>query len=741
MKWRIAERRKRIADYWARKVVHWRLRVMVFARRLLAGIAGVAVSLFASALAAALLLIPQLRSIADAFHPLEAILSQIGATYGTILALVLTVSLIPIQRAAEVWSPSIVRLYRRDPVAYVTFVSLGVLCVASFFLAVRGLAAVPASFVLALSLAALGISLDLLRWYHGHVCRLLDPTHATSLALKQAKQAIDQMKTLVTGMAQLQHQRLSSEQKSEVSLELIESTVYPRIPGYPNSVNSWTHDLAEIAMKAVARGEKLLAKTAVFAVAELTVHYLSARKHNLTLTPAPEVMFPAATSDVAAVTDRAYEALQEVSRAAVAHSDEATAIRVSEAYQAIAIHTANLEARAFNEHTAPLAHGPIYYAFACVKHAQSKELDEVVFQSAAILAKVSRAIPKDVVETDIHIPVIDGLFEIAIYLYGTRNFALAEEVNGHYFSILAHLVQQEDFYFEDVLRHVLEKLEALAPLAILSETRAGRLSIVRPLGKAYGLVNHNSLGYLFDQAATLAKVDADRQWINPYHDLIDIADIIADHLRNVAENNEFGDSSLLREIDCLIKHISTTISQMVDPPLRPDHGDEDELVSKLLWILAFYWVAFRGKKHVSKLRADDCGDSLAFIGLLFLERGHPDVLKACISNIRSILESYCEIAQPPENYAIGDLLAHLWGIRMVLVARGDAALTQEVDQALTTKPRGLTDERWQTDQQAIERRREQLEERLAEATGHWGRPDSAEALIRRLLRNPQGAAH
>ncbi len=738
---RLAQIRRRCANYWATHIVQWNLRLALFGGRLRGWIGALAVSLFSCAIAAAVLLVPRLREMTDSFQPLEAVLSQLGATYGTILALVLTLSIIPIQRAAEVWSPSIVRLYRRDPVTYVTFVALGVFCAASFLLTVRGLFPVPVSVVLALSLSVLGISLDLLRWYHGHVCHLLDPIHAVNLSLKEANQAIDRTKAHVTRISRLQHQLLDAEQQRVVRVEAIESTIYPRIPGYPSSINSWINDLAEIGIKAVARGEKLLGKTAVFAIAKLTRYYLSSRKFNLTLSPAPEAMFLAMTSDVNVVTDRAYETLQEVSRVAVTQGDEATAIRVSEAYMAIAIHLAHLDAPAFREGTAPLAFGPIYYAFACVKYAQSKGLDDVAFQSGGILSKAAESAPKDVAETDIHVPVIDGLAEIALHLYGKRSYGLAEEVNGHHFSILAQLLQRQDFYFDDVLRHVLEKMEMLAPLAIANESMAGRLSTVHPLGKAYGLVSPNSLSYLFERAAaTLPQLDAEREWINPYHDLIDIEDIVADHLRRMAENNEFGESFLLWEIDQSIKHISKVIAKILEHPLRQDHGDETELVDKFLWILAFYWVAFHGKKTVNARHADECCESLMFIGLQFLNRGRPEVLRSCISNISSIVESYCEIRRPADPYNIGDFFAHLWGIRMVLVARHNDALTHEIDRALSTKPRGLQDEEWQTAQEAIMLRRQQLEERLAQRGNRQGRPDSGENLLRKLLQETHDPA-
>ena len=319
-----------------------------------------------------------------------------------------------------------------------------------------------------------------------------------------------------------------------------------------------------------------------------------------------------------------------------------------------------------------------------------------------------------------------------MYLYGKRSFALAEEAVGHQFSILADMLQKKDSYFCDTLRYVLKKLALLAPLAIANEALAERITMVQPLGKAYGLDNTTSLGYLFEQAAnTLPYIDAGRDWINPYHALIDMADIIADHLRNIAESNEFGESFLIWEIDSLIKHIAIIIARIVDHPLRPDHGDEMKLVNKFTWILAFYWVAFTKKKSVSKQHADDVGDSLVFIGLLYFNRSwYPEVLKLTISHIRSILESYCEIAKSPDYYAIGDMLAHLWAIRMVLVARKNTAMTATVDEKLTTKPPALTDEHWKDAQHAILLRRKQKEKRVLDRDVS---AEEGEALAHRLL--------
>lgn len=695
----------------------------------------VAVTLFGCALATSIVLDPAFRRLADEFQPVESVLTQLGVIYGTILALVLTLSIIPIQRAAEAWSPSVVRLYRQDSGTYVTFLTLGILCVGSFALTVRGIPKIPTSLLLAGSIATLAASLDLLRWFHSHVCQLLEPRYAVTLSVRHAQSTVDGTQRTAARIARLQHRFLPLEHRQRVTVEELESAVYRQMPGRRNAVLSWINDLTEIAAKAVARGEKSLARYTVASIAALVNHYLNARKNNLVLVPAPEAMFLAEKSDVNEITDRAYEALQETCRIALRLGDEATGINVVEAYKSIAIHAANLGARAFRKHSSPLTFAPIHYALECSKYAQSKGLEEVPFQTAQSLAAIVPASPKDVSETDISIPVIDGLRDIAVYLYGKRLYALAEEVNGHLLTILRVLLERRDYYFEDTLRHVLEKVESLAPLALVNEALSPRLTTTYPLQKVYGLTNPDSLGYLFVRAAEiLPAVDPERTWLNPYRDLVDIMDVIAGHLRKIAETSEFGASFLLWEVDQFIKHLAKVlVGVVIDRPLRPDRADEQDIIGKLNWILAFYWVAFKGKTTVSERRADDCTESLGYIGLLFYSRGHVDVLRICASNISSILESYCEISKEPDKYVVGDILAHLWGLRLVLVRRGDAAVAlQDVDNILQAKPRSLNDERWQQAQEAILLRRRQLEERLQEDAGPM-RGDDAEDLLRRLL--------
>src|SRR6266542_3679805 len=723
--------RRRLSNSFAFRLAKWQLLTTLFWTRSKTLLGNVAISLFAVSAAALVLSLQALRLTLNNFSPLEAILAQLGATFGTILALVLTLSIIPIQRAGEVWSPAVVRLYRLDPATKAIFIVLGVLCVGSFLLAIKGLAGIPVSVAFAVAIALLGVSLDLLRWYHGHVCRLLEPNQAVDLVVDQARQTIDRMQTLISRGARLQHRSLDPAKQAEFSPEDLEPLIYRQLSNHPTAVTVWINDLAEIGGKAVARGDILLAASAVNALTQVTKHYLSARKQNLIFFPSAAAYFLASESDVSVVTGPAYEALQGISRKAVDHADHSSALRVSDAFQAIAIHTANLGARAFQKHSAPLTYAPLSYLLNSVKYAETKALDEVPFQSAQILASVVRSSPANVETTAISIPVIDGISDIAMYFYNKRAAGLAEYVVGHILTVLGHMLARHDFYFDAVLRHSLQKIESLAPFAILNESFAGPLNLSHALGKVY-----QALSDLFTTAATtLVKVDEQRDRVNPYSALVNIADIYSDHLRRLGEHNEFGNGFLLWEINYSIKHIASTIAYLIDHPIRPEHDDQPELVDKLKWILSFCWVAFSKKTTISQQRADEVSDTLAYAGILFYVRNYPDVLHSCVGHIRSIVESYCEVVTPPNDYAIGDLMSHLWALRLLTVHRNDVAMTALIDRALIQRPQALSEPQWQVAQEAIGRRRLQFEERVFDLNRRFDL-DSPEGLLHTLLPRP-----
>lgn len=691
-----------------------------------------AITLFAIVVAACVILVPPIHTAADQFEPVETILTGLGATYGTILALALTLSLTPIQRAGEAWSASILRLYRRDRVTHVTFVFFGVLCVTSFALAVRVPAVFPVSFILAFSLALLGLGLDLLRWYHAHVCRLLDPQRAVMIGLKEAKHAQNRLDRVVRRNSWLRHRKLFTKRKPAVPRELLESTIHLKfVSEYPEILVQPFDDLAEMALRALSREEKPLAKAAIDAIAELTNHYLSCRERNLTLYPAAKGAAVVNTSDVDHVIHPAYRLLRQISRAAVSAEDETTAIRVSYAFRSITVHTAKLAAPAFSPNTAPLSSVPLCHAFDCLKFAQSRGLEEVPYQSAAILTEMVYDLPKGIPFADLHASLVDGLHDIAVGFHSDGRFEIAEAVTKNQLLILSAL-SFEKAGFPEAVGMVFEKIALQVPLAIKNEKAVEPAEAYRPLKHAYDSTDMLSLAWRFgDALRCLYATEDEPAYRDQYAQVLRIAYVVADHLRRVAHDNEFGSSALLREIDGLVRHIAITVAEYIDNPAPFDQGNQDELARGFIGLLAFYPAAFRDKSAIHAPRMEQCCQTVAYIGLRFLLSARPDVLLHCVWCIESVIESYCRTAGEPDYSILIDVFAILSAAREVAAAWDCADIAAHLDGALA-HPSYLTDDQWEKVRNHIPSGRERILERLGELDDP-PRQDRVKTLLHELL--------
>ena len=194
------------------------------------------------------------------------------------VALVLSLSIIPVQRAAEVFSPSINRLFRQDRTTRFIFVTLAVLCLLSFALpTTTGI--LDGRVLLFMQIVIIALTLDLLRWYHRHTVRLLEPQEPLNRLVRAIKKYIDQIQQTVSRQARLQWGTLTEEQKRNNSPEDFESALYLKVfSRHSDYINALTSELAEIALKAVARGETRTAEFVVFGLAEIACYYIGKRK-------------------------------------------------------------------------------------------------------------------------------------------------------------------------------------------------------------------------------------------------------------------------------------------------------------------------------------------------------------------------------------------------------------------------------------------------------------------------------
>jgi hypothetical protein len=350
----------------------------------------------AGALLAGVLILPQTQAALRQFQNYHDVFIAAGGLIGTMLALVFSLSIIPVQRAVETFTASISRLYREGTPAQFIFVILAVFSLFSFMMAVNGIAGFHGATLFPVQIVLLGIALDLLRWHHRRVSQLLEPREAVNRLYQQIARHIDRTQRLVTRAARIQWRAQSPEHRASRSPEMMESGIYSLFPNSYTPVNNGTSELTEIALKAIARGETRTAEVAIAAMTNVARHYLDRRTGNLILIPSAAALFLVAEGDVKVVLTPIYDRLMDINRNAVSVKAETTCIHVISALGSIASYTASLKAAAFPTHEAPLTPMPIHYLRKCVKLAQRHELDDAALEGSHVLLQVAQSAPDNV---------------------------------------------------------------------------------------------------------------------------------------------------------------------------------------------------------------------------------------------------------------------------------------------------------------------------------------------------------
>ena len=428
------------------RILKWRLTSFTYAQKIGTHFSYCAVTIFGVVLVACLY-IPIAQYAITKFKNLDTIFIAIGGMIGTILALVFSLSIIPIQRAVETFSTSVTWLYRNDRTTQCIYIILAVFCLLSFAMSIDGIFNLQISKLLPVEIIMVAITLDLLRWHYRRISQMLEPGNAINQLSLRIMKYIDKTQQRISRLAQIQWWALPADQKKDQQKEQLESILYAAFRNYHLPINKWASELAEISYKATARNEIHTSEFAIYALKEVACNYLNCRKDNLILYPAKNALFLVNEADVSNILTPIYEHFLKINRNAVMSKDENTCIYLVKAFGAISNHTVILKSNAFRDNTAPLTHAPMYYLGECVGTAQRSSLDNVALQGSREILNVAKNTSDNVQSIDVHIPAIEGCYKIAVTFFITGKGILANEVLENMMTLAHHLLERKHVEF------------------------------------------------------------------------------------------------------------------------------------------------------------------------------------------------------------------------------------------------------------------------------------------------------
>lgn len=664
------------------------------------------------------------------FKDFDSLFINAATMIGTIIALIFSLAIIPIQRAVENCGSAVTKLYMEDRTTIITFLAMSGFCILFFIMGPMNIFELSHSRLFALLILLIAITFDILREYYAHIIQLLSPEEPIKRLKKQIKNYVDQVQKTNSALAESELKKIPKDKRTVNSKEDLEITLYYNISKRHYYVlNSSINRLLEILYKSISKVDYFTSELAIDAMTEIVCYYWDIRKNNLYLYWEPSV-FMVYGSDINTFLTPVYEHFRKANTIAVSLKAESVSIKLVKAYGDIVAHIATVGARKFPPNAIPLIYEPIGYLKMCVDVAQRQGFVDVALEGSRSILDATKKFPENT-ERTYYLTPIEEWNKIVINFLSVGNGYLANEVLKDIMNLLYHLFSQKHSQYDEILSKVLEKMKSLIPLLIANE----KPFLGSPFAP-YAIENPTSILYFIQKGAedicSLQKGDdkVDR-YLNSF---VKMNEVIQKHFRTIADAYDLSASFLFWYIVQTIKQTSIVYLKIIKHLQELGATEQiEKLINQILWYLSFFWASFAKASKFNLNHCEEACDALAYIGILYYDNGYIKVTENCISNLKSILNSYYEKTNNnPDPYKVADIFVDAWHINLLAESQKDEKLSGKVKE-LYLKPGIINPVKWDEIQEAFELRKRQLVEDLEESN-RFLLNDNATSLLGRLLK-------
>lgn len=546
---------------------------------------------------------------------------------GTALALVLSLSIVPAQKAADVFSTAILELYARDRKLWGVFATLALLTLVSAILGTDSTFGVHPRWTVAFQLIVLGVALDALRRFYLRTLDLLIPQTALTLVRKECERLTEVMARSARRLAHIVQVRGGKHNSLEPT-----AAQWLSFRSSPESKHliGWINQLEEFAHKALARRDTLAAKSALMTMATIGMHYADVRRDSIVLAPDFSGLMPTGVSDVEQVLNPIYESIKNLCEDAARQPNEAAVAACVQEFGKMAAHAMTIVHTQDDVwSTAPLSHSPVFYLKVCAAVAAKAQMDNALLAAVRAMVPFFGKISDRVQTVEAEAMAIDCLFEIALASYARRSYVPADEAARIMITVARHELKVRDFGYNRGLRTILSNLAALVPFEVVAEKTGQRTMQVFAPYTATGLRT------LLIEEANKIKPEP-RSWVDPFHDFNELSQAVVLHYRDIADKLEFDGTMLQRWIvwsalDCADVHMHL----LADPP----QGSErflDNVENRLIWFIHAPSFFFKEEASFPYHYAEDAAGRLAILGMQLLRLKRHEATEACADAVALI---------------------------------------------------------------------------------------------------------
>src|SRR6266516_3062477 len=226
---------------------------------------------------------------------------------GAALALILSLSIIPAQRAAEAFSPAILKLYAQDRWLVAAFLILAGTTTLSVLLGTNFMPQMDARLSISVQFLLLGFSFDALLLFYNRALDLLIPETAVQLVIRECTKQLTRVSRIVERLIRLQVLADRSNAPTDAT-----RAIYFSASQVSGALRFWIAQLDEIAHKLIARRDASAANDIITTMGKIGTQYSEARRNSLILLPDFDNLFAGGVSDISEVLNPIYESIRVI---------------------------------------------------------------------------------------------------------------------------------------------------------------------------------------------------------------------------------------------------------------------------------------------------------------------------------------------------------------------------------------------------------------------------------------------
>jgi hypothetical protein len=626
---------------------------------------------------------------------------------GAALALILSLSIIPAQRAAEAFSPAVLKLYAKDHWLLGAFLILAFTTAASVLLGTNFLTRMDPRISIGIQFLLLGISFDALRIFHGRTLDLLIPQTAVQLVVRECTRPLNKVSRVIHRLARLQALATGNDQPTDATRAIL----FAASP-IPGALRFWIAQLDEIAHKFIAGRDTSAANDIIAALGKIGMQYSGARRSSLILLPDFDNLFAGGVSDINEVLNPIYESIRVICEDAAKAPNELVVRQGIRTLATMTMHAMTMVHTSNGWKKAPLAFSGCYWLGLCSNIAAKANMGDAVLAAVKGFQSILLAQKADVDTSGVETQSLESLLAIAEASYVKPDAVWGFPAVKTMLLAARHDIELNGYRDSPTLEKVMGYARLLAPLEIsMEKANKRRLQVFPP----YDLSFEASIPVLFEMVARRVTADDERPWINPFHEFLEAAEHVRHHYRELSNTNFENTLAQKWVVDSLMAAARVHWALLMQPPAGTDNHIDD-VDEALRWLISWLPGFFPEQNQPHRFHMTEAADSLACLGISLLDHDRVQTAQVCASAIAGLAAN--SAAQHPEPYTLADLQQRLEVLARAADALGKAPTAVTI-RAMIQRPATVIDADWPHYLEARANRLRQLDRSLGERRNRY----------------------